>query len=64
MRTSVILLTLLVMPSVAFAHSGTVFKAVMNYLPMLAVSIPLFIKPITKAVRNCYARLKVKMFKR
>jgi hypothetical protein len=52
MKTLVLALALLLIPSVTFAHSGTVFRSVVNYVPLLVAIVPLFWESITKLITS------------
>ncbi|BBB91797.1 hypothetical protein MAMMFC1_02482 [Methylomusa anaerophila] len=52
MRAVLFLAVLLATPSVAYAHSGAVFRVAVNYIPMLLALVPIFWTPISKFFRR------------
>ena len=52
MRALLVTLALLAAPSVAFAHSGSVFKTAINFIPMLVVFLPMLVSRLFKSINN------------
>ncbi|MDF2501247.1 MAG: hypothetical protein K0Q77_1961 [Anaerosporomusa subterranea] len=52
MRSLLLVLTLLTIPSVAFAHSGTVLRTAVNYFPLLFALVPIIFNPLVKLVKK------------
>lgn len=50
MRALLVTLALLAAPSVAFAHTGSVFKTAINFIPMLVVFLPMLVSRCYKAI--------------
>lgn len=44
MRALLVTLALLAAPSVAFAHTGSVFKTAISFVPLLVVVLPMLLK--------------------
>ncbi|KYZ75521.1 hypothetical protein AXX12_12465 [Anaerosporomusa subterranea] len=55
MRSLLLVLTLLTIPSVAFAHSGTVLRTAANYFPLLFALVPIIFNPLVKLVKKFQA---------
>lgn len=49
MRALLVTFALLAAPSVAFAHTGSVFKTAISFVPMLVVVLPMLLKRCYKA---------------
>ncbi len=52
MKAIVLAVALLFIPAVSFAHSGTVFRSVINYVPLAVALVPLFWKPFAQLFAN------------
>ena len=52
MRALLVTLALLAAPSVAFAHTGSVFKTAVNFIPMLVVFLPMLVSRLFKSINN------------
>ncbi|QDR82937.1 hypothetical protein [Sporomusa termitida] len=50
MKALVLVAVLLFIPSITFAHSGTVFRSVVNYVPLAVAFVPLVWKSIAKLI--------------
>lgn len=50
MKALVLVAVLLCIPSVTFAHSGTVFRSVVNYVPLAVAFVPLVWKSLAKVM--------------
>ncbi|WP_312561449.1 hypothetical protein [Anaerospora sp.] len=60
MRALLVTLALLAAPSVAFAHTGSVFKTALNFIPMLVVFIPILLSRFIKTIYNIISWIKHK----
>jgi len=60
MRALLVTLALLAAPSVAFAHTGSVFKTAVNFIPMLVVFIPILLSRFIKIIYNIISWMKHK----
>ncbi len=58
MKTALYALILLTVPSTAYAHSGAVLKAAMNYLPMAMAFVSIFWTPIAKSLKRLRSLFK------
>ncbi|WP_312197518.1 hypothetical protein [Anaerospora hongkongensis] len=56
MRALLVTLALLAAPSVAFAHTGSVFKTAINFIPMLVVFLPMFVSRLFKSINNFFGK--------
>lgn len=52
MRALLVTLALLAAPSVAFAHTGSVFKTTISFVPMLVVFLPMLVSRFFKYIKN------------
>lgn len=60
MRALLVTIALLAAPSVAFAHTGSVFKTAINFIPMLVVFLPMLLKSFYKTICNIISWIKHK----
>lgn len=60
MRALLVTLALLAAPSVAFAHTGSVFKTAMSFIPMLVVFLPMLLSRFYKTICNIISWIKHK----
>lgn len=60
MRALLVILALLAAPSVAFAHTGSVFKTAVNFFPMLVVFIPMLLSRLIKVIHSIISWIKDK----
>jgi hypothetical protein len=56
MRALLVTLALLAAPSVAFAHTGSVFKTAINFIPMLVVFLPMLVSRLFKSINNFFGK--------
>jgi hypothetical protein len=55
MRSLLVALTVLAIPSVAFAHSGTMLKTAVNYFPLFFTLLPVIFSPLVKLFKKIQA---------
>lgn len=58
MRAAMLALVLLAAPTVAYAHSGSVLRVAVNYLPVLMALAPLCWTPLSKLLNRLRCFLK------
>ncbi|CVK18278.1 MULTISPECIES: hypothetical protein [Sporomusa] len=54
-KVAPLVVVLLAIPSVTYAHSGTVFKAVVNYIPLALALASVFSRPVVELVKKIRA---------
>ncbi|EGO65220.1 hypothetical protein [Acetonema longum] len=55
MKAFLIVAALMAIPSVALAHSGTLFKIAVNYIPIILAAVPMLLKLFSKLVSKIYS---------
>ncbi|MBP2660329.1 MAG: hypothetical protein H6Q69_3361 [Firmicutes bacterium] len=52
MRVIRLMIVMLVIPAIAYAHSGTLVRTLANYVPIALAFIPFLINPILKLFKK------------
>ncbi len=52
MRMLQLMIVMLAIPSIAYAHSGTLVRTVANYVPIILAFIPFLINPVSKLLKE------------
>ncbi len=52
MRVIRLMIVMLVIPAIAYAHSGTLVRTLANYVPIALASIPFLINPVLKLLKK------------
>lgn len=52
LRVALLVLVLVAIPSITYAHSGTVFKAAVNYIPLVLALASIFLRPVFEVVKK------------
>ncbi|MDF2930441.1 MAG: hypothetical protein K0Q75_2679 [Anaerospora sp.] len=54
MRALLVTLALLAAPSVAFAHTGSVFKTAISFVPMLVILVSILFNRFTELIKKIF----------